>query len=501
MSLRTVIGFWLMLCPFISAEAAFSLASTNRVGLHPVSIAALSVHGNTNQDLVIANGNEFTLTVLTNVGGATFGSNATINLFGAPTSVVTGYFHNTNSYDIATCQYGTNIISVFTNAAGVYGLAETLPTGVQPMCLTVADINQDGHPDLICANGAANNVMIFTNDGAGNLVFAENITTDLDPVYVTTADMNLDSYPDILTANELGNSVTVLMNDTTGNFPLSLSFAAGNGPTSLTTFDLNGDGYPDVVVADAGTNTLSVLTNDHTGSLVYMTNIVVNPHPGSIVSVGSGTTAILACTVRTNRLTILTNNFSGYFSVFTNLTTGLFPGFMLMTDVNRDGQGDLVIANGGTNTFTVFTNIQTLAYPPLIPKMTTNTAPSGFVLASSNDGTNFPYYAFDSNNITAWQPSVTDLLNNITYQFPTNHTAYQASLLGTDAGDHISTIRGSFDNTNWYTLYVVPFYNSMNGQIVNLTNVNNYIYYQFNYGFIAIGGVPGALATFQLYGY
>ena len=82
----------------------------------------------------------------------------------------------------------------------------------------MADVNGDGKPDLICANGGINTLTVLTNNGYG--VFGSNATLNVGafPTSVVAADINGDGKPDLICANDSGNSLTIYTNNGGGIF-------------------------------------------------------------------------------------------------------------------------------------------------------------------------------------------------------------------------------------------------------------------------------------------
>lgn len=80
-----------------------------------------------------------------------------------------------------------------------------------PVALRVADVDGDGHADLVVSDFRANNLDYFRGDGAGG--FAEAVAIDAGaPVNAfEIKDVNGDGFPDIVTANN-DHTLSVLIN-------------------------------------------------------------------------------------------------------------------------------------------------------------------------------------------------------------------------------------------------------------------------------------------------
>ena len=106
------------------------------------------------------------------------------------------------------------------------------------------------------------------------------------PYDVELADLNSDGRPDAITANGRTNSVGVLLN-TTAAGAATLSFTpvatsptgAGTTPLNLAVGDLNGDSRPEVVVASYDTDELVLLPNQSVLAAVAARPATVPPGP------------------------------------------------------------------------------------------------------------------------------------------------------------------------------------------------------------------------------
>jgi len=136
-----------------------------------------------------------------------------------------------------------------------------------PIAVLEEDINGDGLPDLIVGNYRAGTfpnyygrvavLLNTTAPGATSVSFADPQTfaTDSSIRSIAEADVNGDGRPDLVVANGGNNEVSVLLNttapgSTTASFSAPTTFATGSYAESVTAADINGDGRPDVIVAN-----------------------------------------------------------------------------------------------------------------------------------------------------------------------------------------------------------------------------------------------------------
>ncbi|MGA7618366.1 FG-GAP-like repeat-containing protein [Candidatus Binatus sp.] len=278
---------------------SFSPQQTFATGSVPYSVTTADIDGNGKLDLIVTN-NDAGVSVLINTTapGATTPSFATRQTFATGSfafSATVADVNGNNKPDLIVANYNSNTVSVLLNTTvrgattPSFAPQQTFAAGSCPHSVTSADINGDGKPDLILANAGSegrNGVSVLLNTtapGATTPSFApqQTFTAFSDPTSVTAADVNGDGKPDLIVANEAG-AVSVLLNTTapgaaTPSFGPQQDFAAGGGPISVTAADINGDGKPDLIVANGNDTTVSVLLN-----AMYATTLSGSPAAGTI---------------------------------------------------------------------------------------------------------------------------------------------------------------------------------------------------------------------------
>jgi hypothetical protein len=121
--------------------------------------------------------------------------------------------------------------------------------------VSVGDVNGDGLPDIVLGKGRHwplfNRVLL--NDGHGGFI-ASNLGTVPDRTYsAALADVDGDGHLDIVVSNDAPDRKLVYLNDGKGHFTEFGTFGDPKWSTRYVTLaDLNGDGYPDIVAANRG---------------------------------------------------------------------------------------------------------------------------------------------------------------------------------------------------------------------------------------------------------
>ena len=226
-------------------------------------------------------------------------------------------------------------------------------TGPGPGALAIGDLNGDGRPDLVTANGKAISVLLNGGDGG----FPARRDYRAGGNHLAIGDLNGDGKLDLAATAALFRNphVSVLLNRGNGSFRAKRDYRTGRGPISLAIGDLNGDRKLDLATANmyqpanSKAFTASVLLNGGGGRFQaprdYRTGN--NPEAIAIGDVNGDRKLDLLTANDSDTVSVLLNSGGGRFRAKRDLSAGPGPYGVAIGDLNGDGKLDLVIPNLG----------------------------------------------------------------------------------------------------------------------------------------------------------
>jgi hypothetical protein len=360
----------------------------------PQEVAVADVNGDGLPDILTANAprsiynaTSGSVGVLLGTGAGSFGAVTTLNTGAGyfPRSIAAADVNGDGNLDIITISGSLAGVMLGTDT-GTFGALTTYSTGSgnTPFDVAVADVNGDGKPDILTANYSSRSVGVLLNSGTGTFgaVATYPTGTGSTPRSLAVADVTNDGLPDIIVVSGIsgqfsGATAGVLPGTGTGTFGAAVVYAASSTtePYNLVVADVNKDGRLDLVLF--GSVRLGTSTGTFGAAIPYSLNIGV--HEGLAVADfnGDGNPDIAAPNSSTDAVDVVLGTGTGTFG-----TPGVYfigksgqPYDIVATDVSGDGRPDLVAPNFNVNTVGVL-----LAAGPTLPDLvitTTMTIPAG----------------------------------------------------------------------------------------------------------------------------
>ncbi len=340
--------------PVVSSTAANYLVgpTTSSVGALPFGIAALDYNNDNFADLVTANNNSNTVTLLRGNGTASF---ALVGHYGAgthPTAVAVGDFNGDQFADLAVTNDIAGTVSILLGTGAGFPSAVPYMVGVTPRAVAVGDVNGDGKADLVVANFGSNNISVLLGNGDGTFQPQVNYPVGLLPRSVVVRDFNGDGAPDLAVANSDSHDVSVLLNknDGSGTFFPNVNYGIGlpTRPTSIAVADFNSNGAADLAVTDSVTSNVTILLGAGDGTFGPPATYPLDG-PGFSVAVGDvdgdTITDLVVAITQSGAVDVLRGNGDGTFKPRVRFPAGINPSAVVVADFKADGRVDAAFSD------------------------------------------------------------------------------------------------------------------------------------------------------------
>jgi hypothetical protein len=351
------------------------------------NIASGDVNKDGFPDLLITGPGYENSQIFLNNGDGTFSAGQTVMVNGDFDSLVDGRLGDVNGDgcpDAVVADVFTEAWVALGDCSGKFSAPVPVYMGINNAAVRLADVNGDGHLDIITSAFAGfsdaglgmyggDSISVALGDGKGNFGTARTYTGTGQAYSIGTADFTGSGKLDVVASESDSDTATVYANDGTGNFGFPQGIYAGvlgagagtiNAPFSDLSFgDLNGSGKIDAFLVDEGLKGEFYATsflNDGTGKfsgpintdmgIAITTDWVGDYRLGNFRNTGK--LDLVAIGFDSPFLLFMAGNGDGTFAAGTLVTATGAEGILTTGDFNGDGKLDFVAVNG-TNTYTL----------------------------------------------------------------------------------------------------------------------------------------------------
>ena len=240
--------------------------------------------------------------------------------------------------------------------------------------IALADVNRDGHVDLIATRPPDPTVAVQLGNGKGAFTPAADGPVEIPGGVsaIAVGDLNGDRAPDLVIANrdETREYVGVFLGDGSGRFSAATGSPYATSPAFafykpvVRIVDVNEDGRMDVVSTNGRRNSLEILFGNGRGGLAVGPRAMLDTggdfYTSHIADVdGDGHADIVSASAMgaVDRVILKQGDGRGGFGEPVTLaSTRPRPRVVALADLNRDSRVDVVIAHGDTAILTVLLN-------------------------------------------------------------------------------------------------------------------------------------------------
>jgi hypothetical protein len=332
-------------------------------GSNPFSIAVGDFNNDTRIDIVVTNLGSNDMSVflqynrgaLTNEGTYAYGGASHLQY------VTVGNMNNDTHLDIVVANYGTNNIGfLYGYGNGTFESQITLDTGSNshPSCIAIADFDGDTQLDIAVTNYGTKSVDILLGNGEGTYVSQINYGTGFvsAPFVIVNGNLNNDRRSEIVAAYDDYDNVDILVAHDTGSFTDQMMYLTGPSPIFVAVADLNNDGQLDFVVVNSNNNSVSVFLGYGSGSFSNEIRYLTGSDPQFLAVADFNNDKRLDIVVSnegSDDVSILLGYGNGSFANQTKYSTGTSPRSVAAGDFNNDTQLDIVVANNGNDSVSI----------------------------------------------------------------------------------------------------------------------------------------------------
>lgn len=297
---------------WVSKDGSFRLAIQDFSDIgNMTALAVADVNGDGRPDVVISNGKDSAsgIRVLLNSGDGTLAPDVTYASESAaglgPVSVTVADLNGDGRPDIIAANANSGTVSVLSNKGdGTFAAPVIYPAGIRPVAVAVGDLNGDGFPDLVVADASGNSVLVLLNKGDGSFAAPVSLIVGSHPVALSLADVDGDGQLDIIVADQGDNTIAVLSGHGDGSFAAAAFHQTGAQPGWIAAEDLKGTGLLDLVSDNYSDGSVSLFANTGRGFMDQQQLFPAYGSYGTVVMSIGGTPQVVSPNVQAGQVQV-----------------------------------------------------------------------------------------------------------------------------------------------------------------------------------------------------
>ncbi len=337
-------------------------------GNGPMGVATGDLDGDGKLDVVSANAQSASISVLRGLGGGHFAAPVSYSTGILPVAVQLHDLDGDGLLDVVVTENAAGMSVRLGQPGGTFGPRTAYTTGLGPWAFAVADLNSDGALDIAVQCGGIAQISMFLGDGHGEFTPAPPLTPGFQSHGIAAGDVDGDGHTDLMVAGARFE-LALLSGDGLGHFTATQMWSGTEYSGWVALADFNEDGLLDVATNGRFDGGVGVRLGTGGGSMSGMALYPTHGGPYSLAVAdvdGDGHLDLATSSDATAKVSVLLGSGRGSFYPAQSFAAAPFPAQVVVADLNADGAGDLVTADNNMNTVSVFMNTRNLPVPTLI---------------------------------------------------------------------------------------------------------------------------------------